>query len=308
MKTLIKFNASAAKESSCLLRTWYTVIEGYTSKQTSNDVIYGSAYHKFEEILERTGDEKKSILAAQDFMIGKDYHTKPKKDHLNIGHLTLSCRDKIDYNKSNQDSFEILKDTNGEPLVELKFAIPYYVDDFYEVLLCGTIDKIGKFKNGCYALGDIKTTSTWSTKSYFDSYKLSPQLLFYLYAIHWYADNFPDSIFGEIRSNNIGVFIDGVFLKASGKTSFERSSVIYYKQEDLDEFKLLLQLTIERLLIAHKLGVPPNREGMLNGACNTLYGTCKFFDVCSAPDKIAREYILKNNFNKKEYDPLTFGE
>lgn len=301
----IKFNASAAKESSCLRRTWYTVIEGYTNPVPSNDIVFGSAVHEYIKHMELSKGDYSIATAAALKVFNGPKKTKSKKEYLDSPvYLLKLCQDYWDtYLVSGE--WKTLQDKDGVPLVELKFEIPYLVTEGVEVSLCGTIDKMAKMHNGCYAIPDYKTTSVYDHKAYLESYRLSPQLFFYKMAVEHYAELYPDSIFATMCKTKLGCFIEGIFLGGKDKEPvFKRSDVMFFDEFKMAEFKMLLDEKIKKLVSYAEHNALPLREGMLNGSCNTIYGQCKFFNVCSAFDEITAGHVLRNNFVKQPYDPL----
>jgi hypothetical protein len=309
-KQIIRLDASAVGRSSCLLCLYNTVVLGHSSKYIPNDIHYGSCFHAFKETLAKTKNDTLAIQAAIKLWNGQEnLIIKPDKKYLDAHHLVQTC---IKYlakfgTARELDNFETL-DLSGSPLVEQKFGIPYYVDDEVEVLLMGTIDDIGKFKNnGCYAFGDEKTTASWSKEKYLSSYELSHQLLFYRFAIEWFSDNYPDSVFRRITKDKLGAFINGVFVGANKDTEFHRSDIIYFNQGQLNEFRRELDALIARLIIHVKNGKRPNRQGLLNGACNSHKFPCNYISACKMAREEDYEAVLNKNFSKREYNPLNFG-
>jgi hypothetical protein len=269
-------------------------------------MLYGSSVHKFAETYVQTRDMVQAMCAAHN-----TYRSKPaeegKKDWLTINHLTQTCakmRDWID-----QDNVEYYKNpVDGVPLCEVKFPIPYKVYPHCEIILCGTIDKIVKFKRGASAIGDYKTTSTYLVDNYFTQYRLDPQMMLYRYALEWYAKHTDDNILATIGGNRLGAFIDGIFLSKTKDTDIKRSAIMFYSDSEMEDFAVLLDEACDKIAKWCAPGArEPRKQGMFNGACTHLYGQCKFFGVCSAPDKIAEEAVIKNYFTSKPYDPLSFG-
>lgn len=293
-------------------------VEGWRNPLPMNDTQYGTAVHKFIAQMYLTGGNMMEAYKAAKKDFQKPSEMRDKKAYLTEAHFTKTC---FDYwqNYLQKDDFELLIDPSTNlPTVEITFEIKIYEDESFIVYLCGTIDKLGKFKNGCYALGDYKTTSSWDTNGYFTQYELSTQLLTYKYAIKKMGDMYPDSIFGHINKFPVGAFIDGIFLKSSKETTFKRSEVFFIDKKHadglLEEYeKNLMRRTLE-LLYALERGIH-HKTGLLNGACANGYGTsspmgalCKFFQVCACKDEIARTHVLRNNFVQKEYHPLKFNE
>lgn len=311
-KIKILFNASAAKESACLLRTYRKVIQGYREKMFNNDLVFGWAFHEYVKVMRYTnGNFAQATQAALD-KFNQEMHVKANKQYMNSTYLLTVCQNfwtefiaKDDFKPVVGIDFNDLGQPVERPLVELKFAWPFYQDDQVEVSLCGTMDDISYRTRGCHIIRDYKTTSMGNPKEYLRNYLLSPQFLMYRLAVRRYAQAFPDSIWDEINKLDTGCRVDGIFLRGKEKDAeFISSDVFFFQQEQLDEFEKLLYKKIHELLVHVKTGKPPLREGMLNGACQTLYGKCMFFDVCHAPDQIAVEHLLHNNFKQEPYNPL----
>lgn len=319
MKTIIRLDASALKESSCLLRTYNTVVKGYRSDLNSIDIMYGLAFHAFIHEMKLCGgkDFSKATQVAVEIFRRPSY-MKPKKQWMTEPHMLNTCFSYWNEVAANDEwrtvEHEGIQDYHGTPklikapLVELKFAIPYYQDDFCEVILCGTIDDIARRgANGAYVIRDYKTTSVWGTQEYFNSYRLSPQLYFYVFIMHEYARLYPDSLIADIvKTGSLGAMIEGIFLKGEKPASFEKSEVFFFKPKQLADFKQILDKKIADIVAMIKSGKPPVKEGLLNGSCATLYGACKYANACAAPDEIAAGHVLNNNFITKTYDPLNF--
>lgn len=313
-------DASSVRESSCMRRFFWTVVGGYREKIPSNDMVFGSAFHKFAEVLEATGGNlAASLLEAKAIYQPENYKMKSKKQYMNDVYLIKVCMDF--YLKEwipaqeNLTGFHVLK-LNGAPLVEKKFALPFYTCDQFDILLCGTIDKLGRIgTSGVYSIADYKTTSSWDKEEYFNSYLLDPQFNVYSLVIHKLAVQFPTSLFAEMVAGRLSYFIEGIFLKSDGVT-FQRSDVMHVKKERLMVFEAMLNKLVARLATEITVwlaaGEPDDTtyipsEGELNGACKTVYGSCKFFNACAAPDSVATGHVLRNNYKREQYNPLLFG-
>jgi len=194
-----------------------------------------------------------------------------------------------------------------QPATEVTFSIKYFEDDYIIINLCGTIDKIGKFKNGCYAIGDWKTTSSWDNEGYFQQFELSRQLRMYSLALKLMAAMHPDSVLGQLGRTQVGCFIDAIFLKKEpNDTKFERSDIFTIRPADLDAFQMTLDDKIKDISKAVKTGYLP-KEGILNGSCIRPYGKCTYWDVCRHGDQVA-DVLLKRDFNRVTFDPLKYNE
>lgn len=310
----INIDASCLSGSSHCMLAWYRmVVEGYREPLVPNDIIYGVAVHKFIDTMYQTdGDLKQARDAAlKSFNVPK--YDKPKKLYMSEPrHLIATCFDYWERYVSKDTSFDLIK-LCDKPATEVTFKFLYYTDSNIRVWLCGTMDKIGKIRNGVYAIGDYKTTSLWSAPEYFTSFDLSIQLRFYVLALKWMAEHESDSILGQIGATNVGTFIDALFVKPCAvDNEYKRSQVFTYREEQLTEVKRMLDLKIHELstqvfLINNGAMARPLKQGLLTGTCTRQYGKCSFFSVCANQDEGAAAAMLAQRFVKKPYNPLAFN-
>jgi len=334
-KTIINLDATSLGHASCLLDYKRSIIDGY-KQNPSSAIVYGTAVHSFIDAMYNNGGNFKLAreVAQKSFSVKKSPASKSKSYLEDPRHLDTVCisvwRDFIE-----QDSlFSLLTipkkckicggkkfiDTgymqscpqcnetgivNG-PATEINFRILFYEDDFIQVYLCGTIDKLGKIQGGCYSIGDWKTTSSWNTDEYFVQYDLSRQLRIYTLAMKMMARLEPDSILGKIGASKMGAFIDAIFLNTDpNKVVCERSTGYSYSDKELDEFEGMLKKFCLTLSTAVSMNEWP-KQGILNGTCVRQFGKCPFWNVCKAPGHIA-ELVLKRDFFIKSYNPLNFN-
>jgi hypothetical protein len=321
-KYIIRLDASALKESSCLLRLINISVLGIKETLTYNDTQYGSAFHTFISELHKTGGNFAEAQLKAVEMNERPSTTRGVKSHLSSAHLVKTC---IDFTKHFQenDQFEILS-LDGKPLVEERFEISYYEDSTFAVYLCGTIDAIGKFRGGVYAIRDYKTKGLWANKlangddrwikaeisKYFQQYSMSIQLRFYLYCIKLIGSMQSDTPLGKLFNDNIfGLFIEGIFTSSKEPTRFAKSDVFILKQEDLDEFKNVLDDLIERFIKRIHLGDFDTRDGIISGSCFENKYACKYLASCNAPTPITRKMVLNDatKYKVETYDPRKHG-
>lgn len=312
MKRIIKIDASSLKESACDLKFWNIVVEGYTTELVPNDMQYGTAVHKFVEVMFRSGGDFKSAVNAARTLYIKPCIIKKNKQHLTVNHLIKTCID-LWQEFIQKDDFEYFILPDGLPAVELTFSLKMYEDENCEIYLEGTIDKFGKIKNGCYAIGDYKTTASYDPTNYFEPYRLSPQLKTYVFALKEKARIEVDSPLAKIVNTPIGAFIDGIFLSSTKQSEFKRSEVIVFKEDQLEEYEYLLKKSCWNLAemfdtYTHNNGMLPIGNGKINGLCDGKWGLCKYFSVCASPDATTQKQLLAKNFIKKDYQPLLFGK
>jgi len=326
-KTIIKLDASALIQSACMLRLKRIIIDGYTDKLPYNDLMYGKAFHKFVALMamdeNKFGDNIHEALKV----LSEPMQIRDRKGHLNQEHLIKTCTDFwIWYKDKVQSSILVI---NGKAAVEIDFAIPYYEDDNFIVLLVGTIDKIEKISSGIFIIGDYKTHSLWSSatkngstsyrdneiKEFFKKFELSTQLHFYLFCLLLeLRKNHGSPLAQLIGTSPIGVCIDGVFLNSKEPTIFKRSDIWIPKEDRIREFRLLLDDKIKTFIDAQKASSVQGshrtfiKEGLINGACNDGKFQCRFYNACAAQDDIAEQMVLQYDFIKREYDPLQFSK
>lgn len=326
-KLTIILDASALKNSSCMLRMFYDVVCGYKEALPNNDTVFGSAFHTFRAHWRLTGDWFGAVAKAKKYYALTEKNIKKNKTFLTEGFLVEICRQYEE--KYTNDEFEVFRKPDGVALIEpeTRFAFPFYTDNELDILMAGTMDEMGRFRiSKHFGICDVKTSAVWDIRTFMNSFKLNPQLLLYRWAVQKYAKFAPDSIWAEIESNTIKCFIDGIFYKKgtndSGpsatlmrKDEFGSIDYIIFKQKEIDEF--------DGQVTKHILGeggfkdgvkrwistgqIPP-RQGIVTDSCNTKFGMCKYAAACSAPDDEARKYYFQNNFITKMYNPMTFGE
>jgi len=302
----IKIDASAlASHGACIRALKLTTVDGYRKDLPSNDIVYGSAFHVFKEVLSKTKDEYAAMQAAHMHFKSTPFTIKEHAEWLDLGHLTRTCMDYIEFfgKDREKDSFKTFSFADT-PMIEKKFKICVYDADDIKVYNCGTIDDIGRY-NSLNCIADEKTTRFTNPKMYFKAFALSTQLLNYIWAIKHFAKQYPDSIFGEICKHRVGAFINGVFLSAKKQTEFIRSEVFTFSDEMLNEFEGWLKSKVIDLVLAAKESLPP-REGLINGACKGKYDLCPFFGPCSTTDETTCKLVLDAHYEKVPYDPLKF--
>jgi len=326
-RTTIWLDPSAIKESGCILRLYNMLVNGYTQGVHANDLEFGSAFHAYRNAYTNalhdseanaiftTNSELISFAQVKGVQAGLHYwdntkmYVKWNKKFLTREYLEMTCNKYEQHYRTNGDEYEVVS-IGEKPLVELRIPYPYYVtpEGDIEFILCGTIDKLIKHKSlGYYAISDYKTTAMWKIDDYFNSYRLSCQMIAYKLMLRKYAELYPNSLVAEISKSNLGCVIDGIFTATAGP-KFERSAPIYYSEGQMREFEDGLKRIIDRLCQAIRDPSIVYREGMLNGSCEKVYGPCQYFEACCANSDDEREVIMDNKFTKRQYNPLSHGE
>jgi len=337
MKQTIKINASSLILSRCVLQWHRVIVQGYKSKVEGASLRYGVAAHEFiDSMMKSKGRmdiayvnalkefdkpkiDKAPFLSDRNHFIGLcnslwvSYILKDKSfEILEIKSKCWWCGGQRWNGENALTSQEACSHCQGtgtrlQPATEVTFSIPYYEDEHFIILLEGTIDKIGKIVGGCYALGDWKFTSSYKVDEYLSEYETAAPIRFYAFALKLMHRMFPDSVLGQIGKTNIGMFIDGVFLKSKVmECTWQRSDVFQFTDADFDEFKVLLDAAIQKLLTAIRNNTWQQKEGFLNGNCNNAnkYGKCSFYFPCKVNNPQISQMMLARDFVQREYDPL----
>lgn len=330
-KLTIFLDASSLKLTPCGLKYIYTVVLGYRGLKMGNDMLFGSAFHKFRSLY-RSGVEWGPALkeAVQMFTeLSAHGHVKPNKKFLTKGFLSSVCLAYVEKYPIEKDILQPILDDEGKPLVEpaTRFAFPFRVMDDMDILVAGTMDSVEhkreeQYNPECNVIVDAKSTGAWKIAQYLSGYRMSSQLMMYRWAIRKYAKFKPNSIWSRLDKSKLGCMIEGIFYSSSereeggedteGKVKFVRSEKpIFFKDWQLDEFEFMLNGSVDKIVSdVRNLSVNralPMREGIMTDACETKYGPCPFFEACAAVDDEARESILSRDFKREMYNPLNFG-
>tara|TARA_R100000306_G_C4376889_1_gene142313 strand:- start:1620 stop:2534 length:915 start_codon:yes stop_codon:yes gene_type:complete len=292
-KYIMKIDASSYRESNCMRRMYYILVRGLRYAEKNFKMEYGTAYHKALQEYYTTGDTNKAIHVAMNHYSNDDIII-PEKDWRDIGHLGACITQYFQHYET--DGLVPDKDDNGNPMLEMRFAYPIYTDTNLDILLCGTVDFIGKY-HGHPVICDHKTTSLSQIQNYLDGYRLSTQLMMY----HMVMKKL-------MPKKHYECVINGIFLNRTGKNKFQRSALISFLDEHMKTFEKHFIDTVKN--IAH------NFNNMLNNglsdsfiqnfnACDSKYGHCKFLPVCSV-NKNFMENIIEIEYDEKRYDPLLF--
>lgn len=304
-------------------------IEGGYKSISSASMMYGVAVHEFIDVMFKTSGDFKVAReeALKKFSLPKVLTNVKQSYLMDERHLLSTCYNLWTGHIEDEPTFDVLsipqecfycagvggpcKHCNDKgivegPATEVTFRIKIYEDEFIIINLCGTIDNIGKFKNGCYAIRDWKTTSSWRN-DYLSQYEMSRQLRIYTIACKLMAKSNPDSILGKIGVTKMGAFIDAIFVKTnSNDNEVVRGDVMQFNDNDLDDFMCMLESFCVKLSQHIQANYFP-KEGILNGACTKMYGKCNFWNVCKNNDMVAN-VLLKRDFKRVVYNPLSFNE
>lgn len=305
-KITVKIDASAMKKSACDRYLYLNVVEGLKPRGGKDmSLHYGSSCHKFAELYVQDGDFVKAMLETHAYY-RKDTPPPGAKDWLTINHLTSSCGVLKDWIDKDSNVEYIVNPVSNTKLCEVRLALPILVTPEVDVLLCGTIDKIVKFKRGAICIGDYKTTSTYKKDDYFVQYRLDPQMMTYRYMLEWCARNKTGGILAELGAQKIGCFFDAIFLSKTKDTEISRSTIMFHSDSDMLQYEMMLIDMARKLAHFAVTKFRPLKQGMFNGSCTHLYGACPYFGLCAAPDETSEQMMIKHYFEQREYNPLNY--
>lgn len=320
-KYLVKINASALAKSSCFKLFSRIVFNGLREPVHSNNLEYGSAFHKFTKELyqpkkEGVDNYLNGVSAAIRYLNETPCFVQPSSLHLNEKHLRETC-ERYYQKVYPKDTLIDIKCGENDFLIEKNFAVPLFASEVAEYFLCGTMDRIAFTKDKARVLiTDYKTTSEYNRQKFFKNFEMSVASRTYIYGVCKHKELFPESeLFGKICASPLGFMIRGVFLSPSKPTEFEDGPIIVPRPSDLLEYETMLESFIGQIdsyLQSNPSSTgcvtTPPRDGLLKGVCSTMKYPCMFFNACNQPDLIAEELYLKHKFKAVTYDPLSINK
>lgn len=273
-------HSSLEPAKACPRKYYYSVIEGWQSRNANDDITFGmhyakalERYHTFVLLLGHHEALHQTILLTLQESYGwKSEHNAKTRENL--------IRSIIWYlEQFENDPCKTVILENGSPAVELSFR--FQLDD--DIVLCGHIDRIVEHA-GDYYIQDQKTTGASLGSWYFKRYNPNDQMSLYTIAgnVVW-------------RTAVKGVMIDAAQI-AVGFTRFERGFTFRTPDQSwawLKDAKYWISRTWE----AAAQGYP------MNDAACMMYGGCPFMSICSK-DASVRQEFLETGFEKKPRNPL----
>src|SRR5258706_1894456 len=287
----------------------YTIIDGWSPKDESVHLRFGSEYHQAiqEYDIERANvidheDAIRSTIRAllirtADWQV--DVNTKAG-NYKNRSTLLQLCVDYFDYFKDDPAETFILE--NGRPAVELSFKFEMdwgprasFINDLHEsleehgkiygqpYLLCGHLDRVVSFNDSLFVL-DHKTTTSTPGPYFFNQFEPNNQMTLYTLAGQIVIDS-------PIK----GVIIEAAQILLDKPNRFIRGFT-YRTQDQLDEWVGDLHYTLQLAEHYAEMGYWPQNDT----ACDK-FGGCKFREICSKSPRV-RETFLKADFVKCEQD------
>lgn len=274
---------------------FYREVYGWEPRGENAHITFGLLIHgareRYDILRSRGASHLVALEAVVDWALRATWNQELSRpwssDHKTKNRLTL-IRTIVWYLDSfgEEDSFETVIRHDGRPSVELSFTINPEVGtkSDEEMVLCGHMDRVANLNDSYYIL-DIKSTEHTLSPSYFS--KFTPDNQFSMYALA-----------GQIILDRPidGIVVDAIQV-AVGFSRFERQVIPRppaILEEWLTETKIWLRRMEEAALA---------RYWPMNDKACTMYGGCKFREVCSRVPG-AREQWLKLNYKRRQWDPL----
>ena len=280
----------------CPRKYYYKMIENWQTRGEMHHLAFGILYHSALEEFDKAKaagasfDEaqiaavRKALEDGRDY-IGTDDETKATKGN-NKNKFSLIRAIVWYLEHFRDDPAETVILANGKPAVELSFRmeLPFETEAGEAFMLSGHIDRLVEMGGQVYVL-DRKTTGSTISNYYYKQFNPHNQMSLYQFASKV-----------VLPKAAAGVIIDAAQL-AVGFARFHRG-MIMKSQTSLDEWVD----DLERWLRLAEGYAKANHWPMNDTACGN-YGGCEFQGVCSAAPSV-RELLLKNDFDKKVWNPL----
>lgn len=179
------------------------------------------------------------------------------------------------------DGMEIVRNAEGEPLVECEVKFEMYQDENVVIEFFGTVDAIMRNKiSGHVMVVDHKTTKTLGSQFY-NRIKPNHQYTGYLWGAR------------ESLGIDTHMFMVNGIQVAKTKSEFARQTTERY-QEDYNELQATVVNAVRQLLWA----IEANNFPMYAPNPCTNYGSCPYLDICSSPANL-RETIIQAKYATK---------
>jgi hypothetical protein len=302
----LHLSSTALGSLPCKLKLWRQVHLGLREKRMAARAVYGIAVHKFIDKMYKTANPALAVTEAKKAFALPKIDDAKSPHFSDEGHMITTCFNLWTGFIQTDGAFEVLQ-LNGVALTEQTFSFKIYEDDFLTVYFEGTLDKLGKFKGGVYAIGDWKTTSSWDPVNYFIQYELSRQLRSYRFATILESRIGTDSPLGMIGASKCGVFVDAIFLKPErNEMTVKRSSIIVYTDEQMRVFEVMLLSACKELSESVQRNDHLLPEGTLNGACEGKWGKCAYWNLCKTPPEVSK-ILQERDFDIVPWNPQDYN-
>lgn len=307
-------NSSMEYQVTCPRSAEYYILRRRELNRTRSALEFGKIIHKALEAryLRGTGVITPEIFQAMLSQVDEGFKTfTPDENDFRNYDIAISALQKysVDYAF---EPFQVWKDADGKPAVELPFAFPLGTIEAQRELLVkdgvtgtvstryvgtitvvwkGKIDLIYTMNNMLYGL-DHKTTSIMGPQ-FFQEFELSHQVHGYSWAIRQLTGKLPS-----------GFTINGLGIRKptkSGKAlEFIRHTIPIFSGLVAEWEKDSIHIVSDFIEMASRGYMPKHTKW-----CQGKYGACQYKQVCLLPDPSHREIALgSNEYRDVTWDPL----
>lgn len=287
-------STSMGELKSCPRKYFYTIVMGYTPRQTNIHLTFGLIYHA---ALERYDHAKAQGLGHVEGQLMAVRYVLQETWNRDLGRpwesgdayknrMTL-LRSVVWYlEQFEEDPLTTVILANGKPAVELSFRVEtgHMRPDGQPYIYAGHLDRLALLNKDPWII-DRKTTKSTLGPYFFDSF--TPQAQFSGY------------VFGgqiSLSTSISGLIVDAAQI-AVGFSAFQRSPVARSKGQIDEWHEDLGQWFTNAEQYARQARWPMNEASCGN------YGGCPFREVCSKSPG-SRELWLDRTFARRVWDPL----
>lgn len=302
--TLFIDNSSLEHFTTCPRQALYSLVHRLKPAGERTALNFGGIVHKILEARYRactalhaqTPDVTQVMLATAEREFQR--WTPPEDDYRNF-----SCAVELIRRYEEQypfEQFEVVRGTDGSPMIEVPFAIPLGTIDLkgegkvIKIVWTGRIDMayISENGGGLYVM-DHKTTSVMGP-SYFSAFTISHQM----YGYAWAAEQLCGRPVQAIVINALGVRKP---TRTGNAFEFKRD-VIPVQRGLLDEWKKDCLYIVADFVEMCRRGYLPRHTVW----CQGKFGTCPFFKVCTLETDEQREVMLNSGeYSANTWSPLS---
>jgi hypothetical protein len=265
--------------SRCPRAYQYRHIDLWTTKQTTDHLVFGQLFHRALELHYKRPSTIENLISS--VTAEETFHFLPT-DFSVYSRFALIRAIVWYFEHYSNDPLQVFI-VNGTPAVELNFTFPTGFHSQYndEYILAGHLDMVATMGDSLYVV-DHKTTKSTLSQYYFERYTPDIQMSLYTLASH--------IIFGIPAQ---GVLINGIQTLVNG-TAFLRGFA-NRTQEQLDEF---FDIAISIIKNAEQCAV--SGDFPMNQA--SCFG-CRFREVCSKSPSMRESFLNADFVKTARWDP-----
>jgi len=286
--------------SQCPRKYYYAREVGIVSQSEAMPLTYGAAMHEFFDEYYTSGDVKEGLkrFVSACKRQGSQIPAKMTEEHpysIEYGILLLQEYASYYKRKREDEQFETVLDSKGEPFVEISFSIDVGVGIYY-----GRIDRIVRWKedNKLY-IWEHKHTKNPLNSIYWDKFAINNQISNYIFAASQILnEEFGGAIINAIRIHPFKKDSSNFYEKIFQRRITTRS------KEQLQDRAIQIQTQIAFIKQARKIGMSAFYQNAPSG-CGFTRWRCEYEPLCMTNDEHVRNSILKGeykDFTWRAYD------